>query len=162
MEGLRNKAAALLRDYVTDRRRTAVRRGVRYDARLPFDVSIHDAGKTGDHRRQRTAKRAASLAGRTRDVGEDDLTLVVPSIRIGSNYLTLEDTRLRIALALPGGPVELIAAPARFEQLAGDEGYLVGVRILEMSDDDRKLYAEHLRTLTPADRRRDAYRLSEA
>ena len=45
MEGLRNKAATLLRDYVTDRRRTAVRRSVRYEARLPFDVSIHNAGK---------------------------------------------------------------------------------------------------------------------
>jgi len=161
MEGLRNKAAALLRDYVTDRRRTAVRRGVRYDARLPFDVSIHDAGKISDRRRS-TAKRAISLAGRTRDVSENDLTLVVPSIRIGGDYLTLEDNRLRITLALPSGSIELIAAPARFEQLAGDEGYLVGVRILEMSDDDRKLYAEHLRTLTPADRRRDSYRLSEA
>ena len=162
MEGLRNKAASLLRDYVTDRRRTAVRRGVRYDARLPFDVSIHDAGKPSDHIRRSTTKRAASLAGRTRDVGENDLTLVVPSIRIGGDYLTLEDNRLRIELALPGGPVELVAAPARFEQLAGDEGYLVGVRILEMSDDDRRLYTEHLRTLTPTDRRRDAYRLSEA
>jgi len=160
MEGLKNKAAALLRDYVTDRRRTAVRRGVRYEARLPFDVSIHNTGKLGDKRS--TAKPAASLAGRTRDLGEGGLTLVVPSIRIGGDYLTLENNRLRIALALPSGPVELVATPARFEQLAGDEGYLVGVRILEMSDDDRRLYAEHLRTLTPADRRRDAYRLSEA
>lgn len=160
MEGLRNKAASLLRDYVTDRRRTTVRRGVRYEARLPFDVSIHSAGKISDH--SGTAKRAASLAGRTRDIGEGDLTLVVPSIRIGGEYLTLEDNRLRITLALPSGPVEIAAAPARFEQLAGDEGYLVGVRILEMSDDDRARYTEHLRTLTPADRRRDAYRLSEA
>jgi hypothetical protein len=90
------------------------------------------------------------------------LTLVVPSIRVGGDYLTLEENRLKIVLALPSGPVELLCSPVRFEQLAGDEGYLVGVRILEMSDDERRLYAEHLRTLTPADRRRDSYRLSEA
>lgn len=159
MEGLRNKAASLLRDYVTDRRR-AERRGMRYEARLSFDVSIHHAGKMSGH--SKTPNRAASLAGRTRDIGEGDLTLVVPSIRLGGDYLTLEDNRLKITLALPSGSVELVAAPVRFEQLAGDEGYLVGVRVLEMSDDDRRLYAEHLRTLTPADRRRDTYRLSEA
>jgi hypothetical protein len=161
MQGLKNKAASLLRDYVTDRRRTAVRSSVRYEARLPFDVSIHNAGKSGGQRRS-TSKRVTSLAGRTRDVGENDLTLVVPSIRVGGDYLTLEENRLKIVLALPSGPVELLCSPVRFEQLAGDEGYLVGVRILEMSDDERRLYAEHLRTLTPADRRRDSYRLSEA
>ncbi|MCA1555843.1 MAG: hypothetical protein LC747_04050 [Acidobacteria bacterium] len=159
MAGLRNKAVSLLRDYVTDRRRTA-RRDVRYEARLSFDVSVHRAGKISD--RPGTARRTASLAGRTRDISEGDLTLVVLSIRIGGDYLTLEDNQLRITLALPSGPVELIVAPVRFEELAGDEGYLVGVRILEMSDNDRRLYAEHLRTLTPADRRRDTYRLSEA
>ena len=159
MEGLRNKVVSLLRDYVTDRRRTA-RRDVRYEARLPLDVSVHRAGKISGH--PSTAKRAASLAGRTRDISEGDLTLVVPSIRIGGDYLTLEDNHLRIALALPNGPVQLIVAPVRFEQLAGDEGYLVGVRILEISDDDHRLYTEYLRTLTPTDRRGDTYRLSEA
>lgn len=160
MEGLRNKAAAFLRDYVTDRRRTA-RRDVRYEARLSLDVFVHHGGKLSASRRN-TARREDSLAGRTRDISEGDLTLVVPSIRIGGDYLTLEDNKLRIVLALPSGPVELVVAPVRFEQLAGDEGYLVGVRVLEMSDDDHRLYAEHLRTLTPADRRRDTYRLSEA
>lgn len=160
MEGLKNKAAGLLRDYVTDRRRTAARRGVRYEARLAFDVSVQDAGRSSDRRRHSPG--TATLAGRTRDIGEADLTLVVPSIRIGGEYLTLEENRLRITLALPSGAVEIIAAPARFEQLADAAGYLVGVRILEMSDDDRACYAEYLRTLTPADRRRDSYRLSEA
>ncbi|HZG52129.1 MAG TPA: PilZ domain-containing protein [Pyrinomonadaceae bacterium] len=150
MEGLRNKASALLREYVTERR-SAHRRNARYAARIPFNVSV--AG----------AKPAAALAGRTRDLGESGLNLVVPSIRIGGDYITLKENKLSVALELPGGTVSLIATAARFEQLAAEgEGYLVGVRIEEMSDDDRERYVAHLRTLPQADRRRDTLHLREA
>lgn len=161
MEGLRNKASTLLRDYVTDRR-NARRRGARYSARIPFNVSV------ADPKRGRTpagAKPPASLSGRTRDLGEGDLNLVVPFIRIGGDYITLKENRLSVTLELPGGAVTLIATAARFEQLEGEgagEGYLVGVRIEEMSDDDRQRYAAHLRTLPQADRRRDTLHLREA
>ncbi len=154
MEGLKNKASALLREYVTERRSTR-RRYARYSARIPFKVSI--AGTTTTH--------DASLAGRTRDLGEGDLNLVVPSIRIGGDYITLKENKLAVTLELPTGEVNLIAAPARFEQLEGEmagEGFLVGVRILEMSAADRERYAAHLRTLPPADRRRDTLHLREA
>lgn len=161
MEGLKNKASALLREYVTERRSTR-RRSARYAARIPFNVSVVDAkrgsGAAG-------AKPAASLAGRTRDLGESDLNLVVPSIRIGGDYITLKDHKLLVTLEFPFGAVSLIAVPARFEQLAGEgagEGYLVGVRIEEMSAPDRERYVQHLRTLPQADRRRDTLHLSEA
>jgi hypothetical protein len=160
MEGLRNKASTLLRDYVTDRR-SARRRGARYAARIPFYVSVADA-KRGE---AAGTKPAASLAGRTRDLGESDLNLVVPAIRIGSDYLTLKENRLSVTLELPSGAVSLIVTPARFEQLDAEgagEGYLVGVCIEEMSAPDRERYMAHLRTLPQADRRRDALHLREA
>lgn len=162
MEGFRNKASTLLREYVTERRSTR-RRGARYSARIPFQVSV-----AGDPKRGAAAtnsKPAASLAGHTRDMGEDDLNLLVPSIRIGDDYLTLKDNKLSVTLELPSGTISLIAVPARFEQLEGEdggEGYLVGVRIEQMSAPDRELYLEHLRTRPPADRRRDALHLREA
>ena len=161
MEGLRNKASSLLRDYVTERR-SARRRGARYSARIPFNVSI-----AGTERSKAAAgiKPATSLAGRTRDLGEADLNLVVPSTRIGGDYITLKENKLSITLELPGGAVSLLAAPARFEQLEGEgagEGYLVGVRIVDMSASDRERYVAHLRTLPQADRRRDALHLREA
>jgi hypothetical protein len=162
MEGFRNKASTLLRDYVTDRR-NARRRSARYSARIPFNVSVADPKRGGGA--ATTAKPAASLAGRTRDLGAGDLNLVVPSIRIGGDYITLKENRLSITLDLPGGAVSLIATAARFEQLEGEgggEGFLVGVRIEEMSDDDRERYEAHLRTLPQADRRRDALHLREA
>jgi hypothetical protein len=160
MEGLRNKASTLLREYVTERRSTR-RRGARYSARIPFTVSVADAKHGG----AASAKPAASLAGTTRDLGEGDLNLVVPSTRIGGDYLTLKDNKLLLRLELPSGPVNLIAVPARFEQLDGEgggEGYLVGVRIAEMSAPDRERYLEHLRTRPQADRRKDALHLREA
>jgi len=160
VDGLKQKAATLLREYITDRRRTP-RRGARYASRLPFSVSVLEA-RRGDTAR---TERLPSLAGRTRDLGEADLTLIVPSIRIGGEYITLEDNQLRLTLTLPSGAIHLLAAPIRFEQLAGDragDGYLVGVRIVEMSEDDRALYLEHLRTLPHADRRTDNYHLREA
>jgi hypothetical protein len=161
MEGLRNKASTLLREYVTERRGTR-RRGTRYAARIPFNVSV-----AGDPKRSEAAskKPAASLAGHTRDLGEDDLNLIVPSTRIGGDYITLKDNKLSITLELPSGAVSLIAVPARFEQLEGEgggEGYLVGVRIEEMSAPDRERYVQHLRTRPPADRRRDTLHLREA
>ncbi|HZH30268.1 MAG TPA: hypothetical protein VEY11_05855 [Pyrinomonadaceae bacterium] len=161
MEGIRNKASTLLRDYVTDRR-SARRRGARYNARIPFSVSIAERRHGGT---TAGAKPAASLAGRTRDLGECDLNLIVPSIRIGGDYITLKENRLSITLKLPGGAVSLIATVARFEQLDGEsagEGHLVGVRIEEMGEDDRERYLAHLRTLPQADRRRDALHLREA
>lgn len=160
MEGFRNKASTLLREYVTERRSTR-RRGARYVARIPFKVSVADAKPGG----ATTTKPAASLAGHTRDLGEDDLNLIVPAIRIGGDYLTLEDNKLSITLELPSGAVSLLAVPARFEQLDVEgvgEGYLVGVRIEEMSAPDRELYLQHLRTRPQTDRRRDSLHLREA
>ena len=162
MEGFRNKASTLLRDYVTERR-NARRRNARFAARIPFNVSVVAAKREGGA--SASLKPPASLAGRTRDLGEHDLNLVVPAIRIGSDYLTLKENKLSVALELPGGAVTLIVTPARFEQLEREgagEGYLVGVRIEEMSDDDRARYTAHLRTLPQADRRRDALHLREA
>jgi hypothetical protein len=149
-----------LRDYVTERRSTR-RRGARYVARIPFKVSVADAKRDGTT----AMKPATTLAGHTRDLGEDDLNLIVPAIRIGSDYLTLKDNKLSITLELPSGAVSLLAVPARFEQLDGEgagEGYLVGVRIEEMSAPDRELYLEHLRTRPQTDRRRDSLHLREA
>ncbi|HEY0101160.1 MAG TPA: hypothetical protein VGB76_19700 [Pyrinomonadaceae bacterium] len=159
MEGLRNKASTLLRDYVTERRSTR-RRGARYVARIPFNVSVVPDSQPGGATQ---AKPGASLAGHTRDMGEDDLNLIVPSIRIGSDYLTIKDNKLSVTLELPSGAVNLIAVPARFEQLEPEgEGYLVGVRIEAMSAPERELYLQHLRTRPQADRRRDTLHLREA
>jgi len=154
MGGFIQKTRTLLREYVGDRRRT-LRRQARYMSYLLLSVSLLDeeTDTVGG------IARPSSLAGHTRDLGESDLTLALPAIRIGSHYLTLEENRLLIQLDLPSGLVQMVAAPVRFAQLAGDEeGYLLGVRIVEMSEQDRARYTEYLHTLPRTERRASSAR----
>jgi hypothetical protein len=78
------------------------------------------------------------------------MAMVVPAIRIGEHYLTGEDRRLRVKLELPGGPIEILMAPVRYESLEEDEiesGYLIGARIIEMSGSDRADFEAYIAKL---------------
>jgi hypothetical protein len=140
------------RKYVGDRRR-APRRGARFAARLPLSVSplgdVQDFDRDAPH----------PLSGLTRDLSARGLTLLLPAVRVGSRYLTDADGFLAVKVETPSGPVCMLAAPARFEQLSPpEEGYgcLLGVRIIKMSDGDRASYLSYLKTLTPRERRTGA------
>jgi len=90
------------------------------------------------------ARRLPSLNGYTLDVSSTGLALVVPAIRIGEHYLAGGDRKLHVKLELPSGPVEMKVAPVRYESLEDDSGYLIGARILEMSDADRGSFEKYL------------------
>jgi hypothetical protein len=112
---------------------------LRGKASLPFSLSIINA--EGDE---------AVLAGHTRDMRATGLSLVLPDIRIGSQEIVGPDRTLRIVLELPTGPVEIQAAPVRYEQLdekGTEQGYLVGARITEISDSDCVRFVKYLRSL---------------
>ena len=47
-------------------------------------------------------------------------------------------------LDLPTGPVEMKVASVRYEGLEDDSGYLIGARILEMSDADRASFEKYV------------------
>jgi len=151
MPTLINSLAGRLRELVGDRRR-APRRGARAHARLPFTVVLLDAQEVAP--KDFTGGR--SLAGHTRDLSETGLTLLLPVVRIGDGYLTDSERYLGIRLALPGGPISMLAASVRFEHLDMLEsgyGYLVGVRVVRMREDERASYFAYLRTLAAAERR---------
>jgi len=138
-----------LRKYVGDRRR-APRRGARFAARLRLTVTPLCDAEDFDLGGQ------TSLAGSTRDLSARGLTILLPTIRVGSRYLTDADGYLGLRVETPSGQMSMLAAPARFEHLAeGDEGYsyLLGVRIVKMGDGDRASYLSYLRTLAPRERR---------
>jgi hypothetical protein len=140
---------ARLRKYVGDRRRSP-RRGARFAARLPLSVSPLGEAQEFD------PSQRYSLSGLTRDLSARGLTLLLPAMRVGSRYLTDAAGYLAVRVETPSGPVCLLASPARFEHLTeADEGYgyLLGVRIVRMSDPDRDTYHSYLRTLAPSDRR---------
>jgi hypothetical protein len=112
---------------------------LRGKASLPFSLSI--INPVGDEVR---------LAGHTRDMRATGLSLVLPDMHTGMQETVGEDCTLRIVLELPTGPVEIEAAPVRFEQLneeGMDGGYLIGARITEISDHDCVRFVKYLRSL---------------
>ena len=120
------------------------RRAPRKRLRLACSVSLHDpktmAVTTGPPRR------APSLQCHTCDLSTTGIAIITPAIRIGDRYLT--DSTLRVLLEHPAGVIELTVRPVRYEQLppdADETGYLIGVHILSISDDDRARYDQHLK-----------------
>jgi PilZ domain len=87
------------------------------------------------------------MDGHTLDVSTTGLALIVPAIRMGEHYLAGSDRKLHIKLQLPSGPVELKVATVRYESLDDDSGYLIGARIIEMSDSDRTSFDKYVSKL---------------
>lgn len=143
---------AYLREYVGDRRRSP-RRGARFAARVPAVVTVLETGSEY----AAGALRAPSAAGETRDLGPAGLTLRLGRVRVGGRYLTDAECHLGVRLELPTGEVSLLAKAVRFEHSSegeGEPGYLLGLRILKVREDDVELYSAYMRTLMPLGRRR--------
>ena len=116
------------------------RRGSRrVQARLSFTLSFSDPRVSSNG-----ARRLPTLDGHTLDVSTTGLALVVPAIRIGEHYLAGADRKLHVKLELPSGPVEMKVATVRYESLEDDTGYLIGARILELSDADRVSFEKYV------------------
>jgi c-di-GMP-binding flagellar brake protein YcgR len=93
---------------------------------------------------------------RTRDLSEAGVGLVAPSIYVGYTCVVDEGRTLRLALELPAATVRMEATPAHYVRLGGAEdeagGYLVGLRITLMSEEDRALYVAFLEELDASER----------
>lgn len=114
----------------------------RVRARLSFTLSLTDPRVSSNG-----ARRLPTLNGHTLDVSSTGLALVVPAIRVGEHYLTGSDRRLHVKLDLPGGSVEMLVTPMRYESLDENQeetGYVIGARISEMADSDRASFDEYL------------------
>lgn len=121
------------------------------DARLLLSISLPGAeDEPGAQARPR------QLIGSTRNVSENGLAVVLPTLRVGPTLITEENCALRIVLDIyPEGVVEMDGAVMHHRQLDKKDkeaGYLVGVRIGEMSEDDRVRYLAYLGTLAARDR----------
>lgn len=131
---------ARARQYVGDRRRTK-----RLSARVSFSLSLISATKNLNGTR-----RVISMEGHTHDLSANGLALVVPKITLGEHHLVGENRNFNIKLELPDGPLELQAAPVRYERLdeqTSETGYLIAVKVVGMSDIDRARFAEYFANL---------------
>jgi hypothetical protein len=138
MSELPRRIVSHLRRFIGNRRRSR-----RVRARLSFTLSLSDPRTNANG-----SRRLPSLNGHTLDVSSTGLALVVPAIRIGEHYLAGSDRRLHIKLELPSGPVELKVVAVRYESLEDESGYLIGTRIVEMSNPDRASFEKYVSELT--------------
>ena len=134
MSELPRRIVSQLRRFIGNRRHSK-----RVRARLNFTLSLSDprVGTNG-------SRRLPTLNGHTMDVSLTGLALIVPAIRIGEHYLAGADRKLYVKLELPGGPVEMKVVTVRYENLDDGSGYLIGARILEMSDAERKSFEKYV------------------
>src|SRR6185503_735171 len=134
MSELPRRIVSRLRRFIGNRRGSR-----RVRARLSFTLSLADPRVSLNG-----ARRLPTLDGHTLDVSTTGLALIVPAIRIGEHYLAGADRKLHVKLELPSGPVEMKLAAVRYESLEDDTGYLIGARILELSDTDRVSFAKYV------------------
>ena len=129
-----------LRQYVGERRHAERKR-----VRLTCTVSMVSSAKRIDG-----IKRINSVEGHTVDLSPNGLALVVPAIRLGEQHLVGEHRSLNLSLKLPTGPVEMKVTPIRYESIEegqSESGYLIGVSITEMREEDRLTFTAYVSTL---------------
>jgi len=134
MSELPRRIVSHLRRFIGNRRQAK-----RVRARLSFTLSLSDPRVSSNG-----SRRLPTLQGHTLDVSTTGVALVVPAIRVGEHYLAGNERRLHIRLELPDGPVEMTVASVRYESLEDESGYIIGARIIEMSDSDRTTFEKYV------------------
>jgi PilZ domain-containing protein len=137
MSELPRRIVSQLRRFIGNRRHCK-----RVRTRLTFTLSLSDPRVSSNG-----SRRLPTLNGHTLDVSSTGLALIVPAIRIGEHYLAGADRELHVKLELPGGPVEMKVVTVRYENLEDGSGYLIGARILEISDADRASFEKYMATV---------------
>jgi hypothetical protein len=96
-----------------------------------------------------TSPKTLYLKGETKDLSKSGVAILVPAIRIGEKYLVGENRTIYAVMDLPNGKIKLDLTGCRYEQHIGIHDsiatYLIGARILQMSDGDWELYDEYLK-----------------
>ena len=136
-----------LREIMGNRRR-APRYVAHLEAGLALSVSV-PSSKVSPEEAERLG-RSLKLAGYTRDISTTGIALIVPSIRVGGQYITGENRTLQIILKLPTGAVEIYGTPVRYSPLdegGADTGYIIGVQITTMSEQDRSLFNAYIESI---------------
>ena len=134
MSELPRRIVSRLRRFIGNRRNCR-----RVRVRLSFTLSLSDPRVNSNG-----SRRLPTLNGHTLDVSATGLALIVPAIRIGEHYLAGAERELHIKLELPSGPIEMKVGTVRYESLEDENGYLIGARILEMSDADKVSFEKYV------------------
>jgi hypothetical protein len=140
MAELTRSIVSRVRQYFGDRRHQK-----RRNVCLPFSLSLASPARSLNGTR-----RVISMDGHTLDLSETGLSLVIPKITLGEHHLVGENRSLNVKLELPEGSIEMQVMPVRYESLEEHEtetGYLIGVRIVGMTDEHRARLTGFVATL---------------
>ncbi len=133
MPELLRSVVSRVRIYVKDRRQSP-----RLRVRLLFTVSMsRKSNGNGLRQRERIMK------GHTRDISISGLALNVPQVHLDGHHLAAEGGELELTLELPGSPISMLVVSRRYERLEEAElgcNYLIGARIVQIDDEDRRRY----------------------
>ena len=91
----------------------------------------------------------STVAGETKDLSKSGIAFFAPCIRLADKYLVGENRPLLIELDLPNGRVTMRVRGVRYEQIGIHDStakYMIGAQIESISDADRALYEEYLRS----------------
>jgi hypothetical protein len=97
------------------------------------------------------ARTSRYVEAQTRDLSASGLALESPVIQIDGLHLydsadMVTPTRLDVVLGLPSGTMTVVGEAVRYDKL--DDGtYVVGVKIVEISPQDRTRYGDYVATL---------------
>jgi hypothetical protein len=131
----------LVRGFIINLRKTR-----RLPAALPVRFAILRRGRGAKLQKSR------SISARTADLSRSGLSLETSVIQIDNFHVSISadmasEQLLEIELALPARGILIEGRPLRYERREATEGnYLVGVQITAMSDEDRAVYEEYLKT----------------
>lgn len=116
----------------------------RHHLRMSFNLSVLEPRRGGGIGGEATPM---MMEGYTRDVSATGLALVVPTLSLGGRDLSRLGQAFLLELDLPSGPLRFQAAAARHEQLdvEGEDRYVLGVRITEISERDRDRFTRFLK-----------------
>jgi hypothetical protein len=137
----------MIRKWASKFRKTVNKRTVsrRREFHLPIVVSFVPDRNTGSLHQ---TLNDLAVRGETRDLSATGIGFVVSSIRLREYYLVGEERLLNAELKLPKGKVKMQIVGQRYNQIGQHVSatqYLVGAKIVQMSDVDRETYKEFLR-----------------
>lgn len=138
----------MIREWASKFRRSVNKRTVpkRREFETSIIISLGPDRNTGS---LLTPKNTPSIRGETRDLSSTGIGFVVSSIRLNESYLVGEGRVLNAELNLPGGKIKMDLMGQRYNQIGqhvSASQYLVGAKIIKISDTDREVYNEFLNT----------------
>ena len=119
----------------------------RFKVKFPVSLTIPDTDPFG-----LKLKPPPRLEGYTRDISRIGLAVVVPDVQHDGYNFSSSAHRLIVSVSLPTAGIELRAAPVRSEKpnmQKGGAGWVIGLRIIKMSDRDCGYWVAYLDSLAP-------------